>query len=126
EAALGFWRSGGPRVAWGLTGGVTVIARLTLALQYRLNILHRAMFDAMDKRDARGVLHQTLIFVPFIAAVVVVAAATYAKMTLQRRWRTWLNARVLDRWLTSGRYYQLNLVQAITPTLNIAWPRICV
>ena len=69
------------------------------------------MFDAMDKRDAGGVLHQTLIFVPLLAAVVVVAAAaTYAKTTLQRRWRTWLNARVLDRWLTSGRYYQLNLV----------------
>jgi vitamin B12/bleomycin/antimicrobial peptide transport system ATP-binding/permease protein len=111
EASLGFWRSGGARVAWGLTGVVTVIALLTLALQYRLNIWHRAMFDALDKRDAGGVLHQTLIFVPLIAAVVVVAAAaTYAKLTLQRRWRTWLNAHVLDRWLTSGRYYQLNLV----------------
>ena len=31
-------------------------------------------------------------------------------MTLQRRWREWLNAHVLDHWLTSGRYYQLNLV----------------
>jgi putative ATP-binding cassette transporter len=31
-------------------------------------------------------------------------------MTLQRRWREWLNAHVLDQWLTSGRYYQLNLV----------------
>ena len=31
-------------------------------------------------------------------------------MTLQRRWRAWLNAHVLDRWLSSGRYYQLNLV----------------
>ena len=31
-------------------------------------------------------------------------------MTLQRRWRDWLNAHVLDQWLTSGRYYQLNLV----------------
>jgi vitamin B12/bleomycin/antimicrobial peptide transport system ATP-binding/permease protein len=111
EASLGFWRSGGARVAWSLTGVVTVIALLTLALQYRLNIWHRAMFDALDKRDAGGVLHQTLIFVPLIAAVVVVAAAaTYAKLTLQRRWRTWLNTHVLDRWLTSGRYYQLNLV----------------
>src|SRR5690242_2443549 len=52
-----------------------------------------------------------VIFFPLIAAVVVVAAAgTHSKLTLQRRWRAWLNAHVLDRWLTSGRYYQLNLV----------------
>jgi putative ATP-binding cassette transporter len=98
-------------MAWGLTGVVVVIALLTLALQYRLNIWHRAMFDALDRRDAVGALHQTLLFFPLIAAVVIVAAAmTYAKMTLQRRWRAWLNAHVLDQWLTSGRYYQLNLV----------------
>ena len=38
------------------------------------------------------------------------AALTYVKMTIQRRWRTWLNGHVLDQWLTGGRYYQLNLV----------------
>jgi len=69
------------------------------------------MFDAIDKRDASGVLRQTVIFLPLIVAVVgVAAAATHSKLTLQRRWRAWLNAHVLDQWLTSGRYYQLNLV----------------
>ena len=111
EAALGFWRKGGGRTAWLLTFAVIAIALVNLVLQYRLNVWHRAMFDALDKRDGSGVLHQTVIFFPLIAAVVsVAAAATYAKMTLQRRWRDWLNAHVLDQWLTSGRYYQLNLV----------------
>jgi hypothetical protein len=31
-------------------------------------------------------------------------------MSNQRRWRAWLNHHVLDRWLTGGRYYQLNFV----------------
>ena len=31
-------------------------------------------------------------------------------MTLQRRWRQWLTDILVDRWLKSGRYYQLNLV----------------
>jgi putative ATP-binding cassette transporter len=111
EAALGFWRKGGRRTAWGLTLAVIAIALVNLALQYRLNVWHRAMFDALDKRDASGVLHQTLNFFPLIGAVVGMAAvATLAKMTLQRRWRAWLNAHVLDQWLTNGRYYQLNLV----------------
>ena len=111
EAALGFWRKGGGRTAWVLTFMVIAIALVNLVLQYRLNVWHRVMFDALDKRDGSGLLYQTLIFFPLIAALVgVAAAATYAKMTLQRRWRDWLNAHVLDHWLTGGRYYQLNLV----------------
>jgi len=71
-----------------LTFGVIAIALANLALQYRLNVWHRAIFDAIDKRDAGGVLCQTVIFFPLIAAVVVVAAAgTHSKLTLQRRWR---------------------------------------
>ena len=44
---------------------------------------------------------------PILASVCIGVAATYAKMTLQRRWRHWLNGHVLTQWLTSGRYYQL-------------------
>jgi vitamin B12/bleomycin/antimicrobial peptide transport system ATP-binding/permease protein len=111
EAALGFWRRGGGRTAWLLTLTVITIALVNLGLQYRLNVWHRAMFDALDKRDGSEVLYQSMIFFPLIfASVSVAAAATYAKLTLQRGWREWLNAHVLDQWLTSGRYYQLNLV----------------
>jgi putative ATP-binding cassette transporter len=113
ESALGFWRKGGGRTAWLLTFMVIAIALVNLALQYRLNVWHRVTFDALDKRDGSGLLYQALIFFPLIAAIVgVAAAATYAKMTLQRRWREWLNGHVLDHWLTGGRYYQLNLVPA--------------
>src|SRR5512139_3172754 len=111
EAALGFWRRGGAASAWPITITVLAIALLNILIQYRINVWHRAMFDALDKRDGRDVLHQSLIFVPLILASVGIAAtATYAKMTTQRKWREWLNAHVLDRWLASGRYYQLNLV----------------
>jgi vitamin B12/bleomycin/antimicrobial peptide transport system ATP-binding/permease protein len=111
ESALGFWRKGGGRTAWLLTFTVIIIVLVNLGLQYRLNVWHRGMFDALDQRYSSGVLYQTMIFFPLILGVVIVAAtATYAKLTLQRRWRDWLNALVLDQWLTGGRYYQLNLV----------------
>ena len=88
EAALGFWRKGGGRTAWLLTFTVITIALVNLGLQYRLNVWHRAMFDALDKRDGSGVLYQSMIFFPLIlASISVAAAATYAKLTLQRRWR---------------------------------------
>jgi putative ATP-binding cassette transporter len=31
-------------------------------------------------------------------------------MSMQRRWRAWLNDHLLDRWLDGGRYYQLGLI----------------
>jgi putative ATP-binding cassette transporter len=111
DSALGYWRRGGDRAAWALTITVSAILLANLGLQYRLNVWNRAMFDALDGRDGHRALHQALVFFPLISAIVGVnAALTYVKMTLQRRWRTWLNAHVLDQWLTGGRYYQLNLV----------------
>ncbi len=120
EAALGFWRKGGGRTAWLLTFTVITIALVNLGLQYRLNVWHRAMFDALDKRDGSGVLYQSMIFFPLIlASVSVAAAATYAKLTLQRRWRDWLNAHVLDQWLTSGRFFSA-VISAIT-FIGVLW-----
>jgi vitamin B12/bleomycin/antimicrobial peptide transport system ATP-binding/permease protein len=111
DAALGFWRRGAGPTAWMLTSLVVVLAFVNLALQYRLNVWNRAMFDALDHKDGSGVLRQSLIFLPLtIGSVGLAAASVYARMTTQRRWRTWLNGHVLDRWISSGRYYQLNLV----------------
>jgi putative ATP-binding cassette transporter len=111
ETALGFWRKGGGRHAWIMTIGVISIALLNIALQYRINVWHRAMFDALDKRDGAVVVHQSMIFFPLILiSVLLAASATYAKMTTQRQWRQWLNAHILDRWLSKGRHYQLNLI----------------
>jgi putative ATP-binding cassette transporter len=111
DAALGFWRRGASRSAWPLTIAVVALAFVSLGLHYRLNVWYRAMFDALDRKDPSEVLRQTAIFLPLTAANVAVAAvAVWNRMTLQRRWRAWLNAYALDRWLASGRYYQLNLV----------------
>ena len=76
-----------------------------------MNLWNRAIFDALEQRDAGTVLLWSAIYVPLLAAsVCFVVAQVYARMTLQWRWRAWLNNQLLDRWLTNGRYYQLNLV----------------
>jgi vitamin B12/bleomycin/antimicrobial peptide transport system ATP-binding/permease protein len=62
DAALGFWRRGAGPTAWMLTSLVVVLAFVNLALQYRLNVWNRAMFDALDHKDGSGVLRQSLIF----------------------------------------------------------------
>jgi putative ATP-binding cassette transporter len=111
DTALGFWRRDGAPRAWTITVAIIAIALLNVLLQYRINVWHRGMFDALDKRDGAIVVHQTLIFFPLIlVSVLIGGTATWAKMTLQRLWREWLTAQVLDRWLAKGRHYQLKFI----------------
>lgn len=111
KSALQFWRRAGPRRAWLLTGGLLAIVVLNLGIQYGINLWNRTFFDALEKKDSAAALLQAAIFVPLIAASVVLAVSNvYGRMTLQRTWRRWLNDHVVDYWLAKGRYFQLNLV----------------
>jgi len=123
DAALGFWRTDDRRKAWLLTTALFAIALVNLGLAYRMNVWHRVMFDALESRDAAAVFRQSLILFPLVLATVAMGCAnTFSRMTLQREWRRWLNSHVLDRWLTNGRYYQLNLLKGdhSTPEYRVA------
>ncbi len=109
ETALGFWRSGW--TAWLLTAVIITITLVNLLVQYRINVWNRHLFDALEKKDGSEVWRQALIFLPLtVANVSLAVAAIYSRLTTQQTWRRWLNARVLDRWIMGGRYYQLNFI----------------
>jgi putative ATP-binding cassette transporter len=109
ETALGFWRSGW--TAWLLTATIIAITLVNLFVQYRINVWNRHLFDALEKKDGSEVWTQALIFLPLtVANVSLAVAAIYTRMSTQQTWRRWLNARVLDRWITGGRYYQLTFI----------------
>ncbi len=111
KSGLRFFGSGGPRLSWLLPGLILVTILLNLAAAYGMNVWNRGMFDALQRRDADMVLFVSLIYFPLLVASVALSVTqVYAKMTTQRRWRAWLSHHLLDRWLTGGRYYQLNLV----------------
>lgn len=123
RGARGFWGNAGDRWAWWLTFGLLAIVLLTLTAQYGINRWNKAIFDALEKRDASTVWQMAMLFVPLAAASVACGVtAVFLRMTTQRRWRAWLNEKVLDGWLANGRYYQLNLVsgQHENPEYRIA------
>jgi putative ATP-binding cassette transporter len=110
-SAKGFWGVAGGSLAWVLTGGLLVLIFLQLSFQYGINLWNRAIFDALEKRDAAVVLHLTAVFFPLaIGSVLLGVIQIYTRMGIQRRWRAWLTSSVISRWLKNGRYYQLNLV----------------
>ncbi|MER9160260.1 MULTISPECIES: ATP-binding cassette domain-containing protein [unclassified Mesorhizobium] len=110
-SARGYWSRRGDRLAWPLTIGVLLLICINIGFQYGINVWNRSMFDALEQRNARSVYFLSAVFVPLvICSGSLVVAQVYLRMTIQRRWRSWLTTAVIARWLASGRYYQLNLV----------------
>ena len=110
-SAKGFWGKHGDRLAWPLSIGLFILIVLNVGFQYGINVWNRAIFDAIEKRDASTVLFLSAVFFPLaIGSVMLGVAQVYARMGIQRRWRAWLTHTTLSRWLSNGRYYQLNLV----------------
>lgn len=110
-SAKGFWGKGGDRLAWIFSIGLLILIVANVGFQYGINVWNRAIFDAIEKRDSAGVLYLTGVFFPLaIGSVLLGVIQVFTRMGIQRRWRGWLTNSVLSRWLSNGRYYQLNLV----------------
>lgn len=110
-SARGFWWGDTRRIAWLLTLGLVALILIQIALQYRMNIWSRDIFNALESKNPDAIWRQALIFLPLVAATVTLGIiAVYGRMTLQRKWREWLTDSLIGKWLANGRYYQLDLV----------------
>src|SRR5438552_10854723 len=110
-SARGYWGRNGDRLAWAFSIGLLFLIVANVGVQYGINVWNRAIFDAIEQRDAATVFHLSAVFFPLaIGSVLLGVAQVFARMGIQRRWRAWLTNSVMTRWLANGRYYQLNLV----------------
>ena len=110
KAARGYWTEETRLSAWMLTVGLLTLAVIQLAVQYRLNVWNRDLFNAIERKDGQDIFSQAVVFLPLAMATVVLAViAVFGRMKMQREWRAWMTDRIVGRWLTHGHYYQLNL-----------------
>lgn len=111
QTASGFWDRSRNRLAWILSGALLLLILFGIAASYGMNLWNRAIFDALERKDSDTVLRLSMIFFAILAVSVGLGIVhVYVRMTFQRRWRKWLTENLVDRWLTAGRYYQLDLV----------------
>ncbi|CDX27334.1 ABC transporter related protein [Mesorhizobium sp. ORS 3324] len=108
----GYWGRRGDKLALPFTFGLLLLICANVGFQYGINVWNRAFFDAIELRDVHTVYVLSAVFLPLVAgSISLVVTQVYLRMTLQRRWRSWLTTAVIARWLAHGRYYQLNLVK---------------
>ncbi len=111
RSAAKYWGAHGPRGAWPVTLSLVAVVFVSLGITYGINVWNRHFFDALEAKNAAVALHQALLFpllVMFYLALCVIAM--WARMTMQRNWRAWLNGHLLRRWLTRNRFYRLELI----------------
>jgi ABC-type uncharacterized transport system fused permease/ATPase subunit len=123
ESAAGFWGKRGTRASSVLSGILLLIVVGNLVDSYGMNVRSRVIFDALEKRDSATVLELSILYSRLLAgSVFLTVLRLWARVTMQRRWREWLNKRLIDRWLKNGRYYQFNLVGSVhkNPECRIA------
>jgi putative ATP-binding cassette transporter len=89
--------------------GAVVFA--SLGITYGINLCNRHFFDALEAKNASVAIHQAVLFPLLVALYLVLCVfAMWARMTMQRTWRAWLNDHLLQRWLARSRFYHLELV----------------
>jgi len=110
-----FWKSASraweARKGWviGMAFILLLLVLLQLLVQFLLNVWNRNFFDALERRDANTIWVQAQLFLPLVAASILLAStAVWARMTTQRYWREALTRHVLNQWLENERYHRLN------------------
>jgi putative ATP-binding cassette transporter len=112
HSAAGFWTGDRRYNAWLLSAALLLVILLVVGAAYAMNAWNRAIFDALQNRDSAAVARLSLLYFIILAfSVLFGIAQVHFRMAIQRRWRGWINDHLVDRWLSNGRYYQLNLVK---------------
>ncbi|MEZ2133131.1 MULTISPECIES: ABC transporter ATP-binding protein/permease [unclassified Sinorhizobium] len=110
-SARGYWGRSGDGFAWPCSIALLALIGINVGFQYGINLWNRGIFDAIEQHDAHTVYFLSAVFPPLVlGSVALVTIQVYIRMMIQRRWRSWLTAALIARWLANGRYYQLNLI----------------
>ena len=111
RSARGYWTARGSGRAWLLSVSLVAVVFASLGITYGINLWNRHFFDALEAKNASIAIHQALLFPLLIGLYVVLCVfAMWARMSMQRTWRAWLNDHLLRRWLASSRFYKLELI----------------
>ncbi len=100
---------------WKARGLLAAIVLLNLAAVYMLVLLNewnRVFYDALQNKDAAVFWEQLARFTYLAFAFIIIAVYRfYLTQLLEVRWRAWMTAHYLQRWLADHAFYSLELAR---------------
>jgi len=111
---------------WKARGLLLAIVLLNLGAVYMLVLLNewnRVFYDALQNKDAAVFWTQLGRFTYLAFAFILIAVYRfYLTQLLEVRWRAWMTAHYLKRWLADHAFYKLELSRFTGPDLGAANP----
>jgi len=91
---------------------LVLVNQAQVAINVRLTFFGRDFFNALQNKDAAEFWHQMIfVFVPFAAVYVVSVLMEFVvSWNFVYRWRRWMSADYIARWLNDGSQYRIALV----------------
>jgi vitamin B12/bleomycin/antimicrobial peptide transport system ATP-binding/permease protein len=100
---------------WKARGMLAAIVVLNLAAVYMLVLLNewnRTFYDALQNKDQAVFWQQLARWVVLVLIYLVIAVYKfYTRQLLDIRWRAWMTAHYLERWLANKSFYRLELAR---------------
>ena len=100
---------------WKARGLLAAIVLLNLGAVYMLVLLNewnRVFYDALQNKDAAVFWAQLARFTYLAFAFIIIAVYRfYLTQLLEVRWRAWMTAHYLQRWLSDHAFYKLELAR---------------
>lgn len=107
---------------WKARGMLLAIVLLNLAAVYmlvQLNDWNRVFYDALQNKDQPVFWTQLGRFTYLAFAFIIIAVYRfYLTQLLEVRWRAWMTAHYLERWLSGNAFYKLELARFTTASNN--------
>ena len=98
---------------WKARGLLLAIVLLNLGAVYMLVLINewnRFFYDALQNKDQAAFWEQLGRFTYLAFGFIIIAVYRfYLTQLLQMRWRAWITAQYMDRWLTDKAFYQLEI-----------------
>ncbi len=93
-----------------------VINQAQVGMDVRLSFYSRDLYNALQAKDQGAFWGQIIfVFLPWASALVAsLVIEFFVTSTLVIRWRRWLSARYIGRWLYEGVHYKMALTAAPT------------
>jgi vitamin B12/bleomycin/antimicrobial peptide transport system ATP-binding/permease protein len=109
--AIPYFRSEDRWPGLGLLSAVIAIELGIVAINVLINQWNARFYNALQDREWTAFLHELLIFCVLAGLYIVVGVyQTYLNQWLRIRWRAWMTAGYLERWLNSGNHYRMQLL----------------
>jgi vitamin B12/bleomycin/antimicrobial peptide transport system ATP-binding/permease protein len=104
------------RIAVAMVVFLVLINQTEVGILVRLNFFNRAWFDAIQNRNGAAFWEQLLlVFVPYAFIYVAMTVIEFfVQNMLVIRWRTWLTAFFVSRWLNDHNHYRISLAAGQT------------